>query len=75
VLGLDPENGKIKAFTSITRTIPGDWDEVEAPMLVDLQKGWSHHQEPESIRPGCDLLGLERKHDQHQLRAGWPLRS
>jgi alcohol dehydrogenase (cytochrome c) len=39
VLALDPESGKIKASYQYHPNDSWDWDEVEAPMLIDLQTG------------------------------------
>jgi glucose dehydrogenase len=38
VLGLDPETGKIKTHFQYHQNDSWDWDEVEAPILVDLQR-------------------------------------
>ena len=38
VLALDPETGKIKTHFQYHRNDSWDWDEVEAPILVDLQR-------------------------------------
>jgi alcohol dehydrogenase (cytochrome c) len=38
VLALDPESGKIKAYFQYHPNDSWDWDEIEAPMLIDMQK-------------------------------------
>ena len=37
VLALDPDTGKIKTYHQYHQNDSWDWDEVDAPMLVDLQ--------------------------------------
>jgi len=39
VLALDPESGKIKSHFQYHQNDAWDWDEVEAPMLIDLESG------------------------------------
>jgi alcohol dehydrogenase (cytochrome c) len=38
VLALEPETGKIRAHFQYHQNDAWDWDEVEAPMLIDLEK-------------------------------------
>jgi alcohol dehydrogenase (cytochrome c) len=72
VLGLDPENGKIKAFHQYHQNDSWDWDEVDAPMLVDLQRDGRSFKS--LIHPGRDAIFwvLERKPDRINYVAGWP---
>jgi alcohol dehydrogenase (cytochrome c) len=72
VLGLDPENGKIKAFHQYHQNDSWDWDEVDAPMLVDLQRDGRTIKS--LIHPGRDAIFwiLERKPTSINYVAGWP---
>jgi alcohol dehydrogenase (cytochrome c) len=72
VLALDPDNGKIKAFHQYHQNDSWDWDEVDAPMLVDLQKDGRSFKS--LIHPGRDGIFwvLERKPDSIKYVAGWP---
>ena len=38
VLALDPDSGKMKPYFQYHQNDSWDWDEVDAPMLIDLQK-------------------------------------
>src|SRR6266446_6557035 len=72
VLGLDPDSGKIKAFHQYHQNDSWDWDEVDAPMLVDLQRDGRSFKS--LIHPGRDAIFwvLERKPDRINYVAGWP---
>jgi alcohol dehydrogenase (cytochrome c) len=72
VLALDPDTGKIKAYHQYHQNDSWDWDEVDAPMLVDLQKDGRSFKS--LIHPGRDaiLWILERKPDRINYVAGWP---
>src|ERR1700689_2951191 len=72
VLALDPENGKIKAFHQYHQNDSWDWDEVDAPMLVDLQRDGRSFKS--LIHPGRDAIFwvLERKADRINYVASWP---
>jgi alcohol dehydrogenase (cytochrome c) len=72
VLGLDPETGKIKAHFQYHQNDSWDWDEVEAPMLVDLQR--DGRSVKSMIHPGRNAIFwiLERKPDKISYVAGWP---
>jgi alcohol dehydrogenase (cytochrome c) len=72
VLGLDPESGQIKAFHQYHQNDSWDWDEVEAPMLVDLQRDGRTIKS--LIHPGRDAIFwvLERKPNSIDYVAGWP---
>ena len=72
VLGLDPETGKIKAHFQYHPNNSWDWDEVEAPILVDLQR--DGRTVKSLIHPGRNAIFwvLERKPDKISYVAGWP---
>jgi alcohol dehydrogenase (cytochrome c) len=72
VLALDPDSGKIKAFHQYHQNDSWDWDEVDAPMLVDLQRDGRTFKS--LIHPGRDAIFwvLERKADSIKYVAGWP---
>ena len=72
VLGLDPDNGKIKVFHQYHQNDSWDWDEVDAPMLVDLQRDGRTIKS--LIHPGRDAIFwvLERKPTSIDYVAGWP---
>ena len=72
VLGLDPDTGKIKAFHQYHQNNSWDWDEVDAPMLVDLKRDGRTFKS--LIHPGRDAIFwvLERKPDSINYVAGWP---
>ena len=69
VLGLDPETGKIKTHFQYHPNDSWDWDEVEAPILVDLQRDGRTIKS--LIHPGRerDLLGPGAQAGQDQLRS------
>jgi len=72
VLALDPGAGKIKAFYQYHPNDSWDWDEVEAPMLIDLQKDGQTIKS--LVHPGRDAIFwvLERAPDKIRFVAGWP---
>ena len=72
VLGLDPDNGKIKAFHQYHQNDSWDWDEVDAPMLIDLQREGRSFKS--LIHPGRDAIFwvLERQPNKINYVAGWP---
>jgi alcohol dehydrogenase (cytochrome c) len=72
VLALDPENGKIKTFHQYHQNDSWDWDEVEAPMLIDLQRDGRTIKS--LVHPGRDAMFwiLERKPTSINYVAGWP---
>ncbi len=72
VLGLDPDTGKIKAFHQYHQNDSWDWDEVDAPMLIDMQRDGRSFKS--LIHPGRDAIFwvLERKPDRINYVAGWP---
>ena len=71
VLALDPETGKIKTHFQYHQNDSWDWDEVDAPMLVDLQREGRSFKS--LIHPGRDAIFwvLERKPDRINYVAGW----
>jgi alcohol dehydrogenase (cytochrome c) len=72
VIGLDPDSGKIKAFHQYHQNDSWDWDEVDAPMLIDLKKDGRTFKS--LIHPGRDAIFwvLERTPDRINYVAGWP---
>jgi len=72
VLGLDPDTGKIKTHFQYHQNDSWDWDEVDAPMLIDLQRDGRSFKS--LIHPGRDaiLWVLESKPDRINYVAGWP---
>jgi alcohol dehydrogenase (cytochrome c) len=72
VLALDPGSGKIKAYYQYHQNDSWDWDEVEAPMLIDLQKDGQTIKS--LVHPGRDAIFwvLERSPDKIKFVAGWP---
>jgi alcohol dehydrogenase (cytochrome c) len=71
VLELDPDSGKIKTHFQYHQNDSWDWDEVDAPMLVDLQREGRSFKS--LIHPGRDAIFwvLERKPDRINYVAGW----
>jgi alcohol dehydrogenase (cytochrome c) len=71
VLGLDPDTGNIKAFHQYHPNDSWDWDEVEAPMLIDLQKDGKTIKS--LVHPGRDAIFwvLERKPNAINYVNGW----
>ncbi len=72
VLALDPDNGKIKTYHQYHQNNSWDWDEVDAPMLVDLQRDGRTIKS--LIHPGRDSIFwvLERTPTSINYVAGWP---
>ena len=72
VLALDPQNGRIKTYFQYHQNDSWDWDEVDAPMLVDLQKDGRTIKS--LIHPGRNAIFwvLERKPDKISYVSGWP---
>jgi alcohol dehydrogenase (cytochrome c) len=72
VLALDPNNGKIKTYHQYHQNDSWDWDEVDAPMLVDLQRDGRNIKS--LIHPGRDAIFwvLERTPTRINYVAGWP---
>jgi alcohol dehydrogenase (cytochrome c) len=72
VLALDPDTGKMKTYFQYHQNDSWDWDEVDAPMLVDLQRDGRTIKS--LIHPGRNAIFwiLERKPDSIKYVAGWP---
>jgi alcohol dehydrogenase (cytochrome c) len=72
VLALDPDSGKMKSHFQYHQNDSWDWDEVDAPMLVDLQRDGRNVKS--LIHPGRDAIFwvLERKEEGIKYLAGWP---
>src|SRR5246127_3572142 len=72
VIALNPDNGKIKAYHQYHQNDSWDWDEVDAPMLVNLQREGRPFKA--LIHPGRDSIFwiLEAKGDNINYVAGWP---
>ena len=72
VLALDPDSGKIKAYYQYHQNDSWDWDEVEAPMLIDVEKGGQTIKS--LVHPGRDAIFwvLERNPDKIRFVSGWP---
>jgi alcohol dehydrogenase (cytochrome c) len=72
VLAIDPDTGKIKAHYQYHQNDSWDWDEVEAPMLIDLQRDGRNIKA--LVHPGRDAIFwvLERGADKINYVAGWP---
>jgi len=72
VLALDPNTGKIMTHFQYHQNDSWDWDEVDAPMLVDLQRDGRTFKS--LIHPGRNAIFwvLEGKPDRISYVAGWP---
>ena len=72
VLALDPDTGKIRTHFQYHQNDSWDWDEVDAPMLVDLERDGRSFKS--LIHPGRNAIFwvLERKPDSIKYVAGWP---
>ena len=72
VLGLDPDSGKIKAYHQYHQNDSWDWDEVDAPMLIDMNR--DGHAIKSLVHPGRDAMFwvLQRKPDAISYVASWP---
>ena len=72
VLALDPDSGKLKTYFQYHQNDSWDWDEVDAPMLVDLQRDGRTIKS--LIHPGRNAIFwvLERNPDSIKYVAGWP---
>ena len=72
VLALDPDSGKMKSHFQYHQNDSWDWDEVEAPMLIDLQRDGRTIKS--LIHPGRNAIFwvLERKEEGIKYVAGWP---
>jgi len=72
VLALDPDTGKIKTHFQYHQNDSWDWDEVEAPMMVNLEKEGRPFKG--LIHPGRDAIFwiLEAAPDRINYVTGWP---
>ena len=72
VLALDPDSGKMKTYFQYHQNDSWDWDEVDAPMLIDLERDGRTIKS--LIHPGRNAIFwvLERKPDSIKYVAGWP---
>ena len=72
VLALDPETGRIKSYFQYHQNDSWDWDEVDAPMLIDLQRDGKTIKS--LVHPGRDAIFwvLERSPDKIRFVSGWP---
>ena len=72
VIGLDPDTGKIKNHFQYHQNDSWDWDEVEAPMIVDLERNGRSIKS--LIHPGRDAIFwvLESKSGKISYVSGWP---
>jgi alcohol dehydrogenase (cytochrome c) len=72
VIALDPNTGKIKSYYQYHQNDSWDWDEVDAPMLIDLQKNGQTIKS--LVHPGRDAIFwvLERSPDKIKFVSGWP---
>ncbi|MDU1695165.1 MAG: PQQ-binding-like beta-propeller repeat protein, partial [Bradyrhizobium sp.] len=71
VIALDPATGKIKTHFQYHQNDSWDWDEVDAPMLVDLQRDGRSFKS--LIHPGRDAIFwvLERTPERINYVNGW----
>ena len=71
-IALDPDSGKIKTHFQYHQNDSWDWDEVDAPMLIDMQRDGRSFKS--LVHPGRDAIFwvLERKPDKINYVAGWP---
>jgi len=71
VVALDPATGKIKNHFQYHQNDSWDWDEIEAPMLIDMQKGGKSFKS--LVHPGRDAIMwvLERGPDSIKYNSGW----
>ncbi|MGY3621134.1 alcohol dehydrogenase (cytochrome c) [Bradyrhizobium sp. USDA 10063] len=72
VLALDPDTGKIKTHFQYHQNDSWDWDEVEAPILVNLEREGRPFKA--LMHPGRDAIFwiLEAKPDRINYVTGWP---
>jgi alcohol dehydrogenase (cytochrome c) len=72
VLALDPDSGKMKSYFQYHQNDSWDWDEVDAPMLIDLQRDGRTIKS--LVHPGRNAIFwvLERKPEGIKYVAGWP---
>jgi alcohol dehydrogenase (cytochrome c) len=72
VLQLDPDSGKIDAHFQYHQNDSWDWDEVDAPMLIDMQRGGQSIKA--MVHPGRDAIFWVLEREPHGIKfvSGWP---
>jgi alcohol dehydrogenase (cytochrome c) len=72
VVALDPDSGKIKSHFQYHQNDSWDWDEVEAPILVNMEKDGKPFKS--LIHPGRDAIFwiLEATPNRINYVTGWP---
>ena len=71
VVALDPETGKIKNYFQYHANDSWDWDEIDPPVLIDLEK--NGRKVKSLVHPGRDAIFwvLERNPDSIKFVDGW----
>jgi alcohol dehydrogenase (cytochrome c) len=71
VVALDPETGKIKSYFQYHANDSWDWDEIDPPVLIDLEK--NGRKVKSLVHPGRDAIFwvLERGPDSIKFVDGW----
>ncbi len=71
VVALDPETGKIKSYFQYHANDSWDWDEIDPPVLIDLEK--NGRKIKSLVHPGRDAIFwvLERSPDSIKFVDGW----
>ena len=71
VVALDPETGKIKSYFQYHANDSWDWDEIDPPVLIDLEK--NGRKVKSLVHPGRDAIFwvLERNPDSIKFVDGW----
>jgi len=71
VVALDPETGKIKSYFQYHGNDSWDWDEIDPPVLIDLEK--NGRKIKSLVHPGRDAIFwvLERGPDSIKFVGGW----
>ena len=71
VVALDPETGKIKSYFQYHGNDSWDWDEIDPPVLIDLEK--NGRKIKSLVHPGRDAIFwvLERGPDSIKFVDGW----
>ena len=72
VLAIDPEDGTLKGYHQYHWNGSWDWDEVDAPLVIDIERG--DRTIPALVHPGRDgyLWILERKPESIGFVDGYP---
>jgi alcohol dehydrogenase (cytochrome c) len=71
VIALDPESGKIKNYFQYHQNDSWDWDEIDPPVLIDMEK--NGRKMKTLVHPGRDAIFwvLERNPDSIKFVDGW----